>query len=291
VIETRIRDVRILAEQLLGEVEGVIHQPYGHAGITFEILTPSASFILKTRDQIGVFDHTEHHFATLTGLGIPTPTFLKRGTHAGFGYMLLTKIPGDDLGTVLGGMSPSQMTRLAEKVVWIERQVMTLPRGKGFGWTPMDVPGPFLSWTSVVERDSKAAPDAIRDEVAEWQGYFDGIEPICFLDDLTVKNVIVQNGELQGIVDLDEVCFGDPLYWLSLAEVTSILDVKEAGVFYGEELRRLWAMTELGSAACDLYNAIQADSFLGQGIDHPLLAIWAANRLDRARAFRLRCAH
>jgi len=39
------------------------------------------------------------------------------------------------------------------------------------------------------------------------------VPAICFLDDLTTKNVIVQDGVLQGVVDFDHVCYGDPLFW------------------------------------------------------------------------------
>ena len=284
----RIEEVRILASSLLGEIEDIVHQPYGHAGLTFDIRTLTDNFILKTRDQAGAFDHTEQHIAILNDPDIVTPTVLKRGTHAGFEYMLLTKIPGRDLGSVMAELTRDQMARVALEVVNIEQKVMSLPKGKGFGWTPMEVAGPFANWTAVIERDSKTAPQGIRNELLHWKTHFDAVEPICFLDDLTVKNVIVQGGEFQGIVDLDEVCYGDPLYWLSLAEVTSILDVGEPGIFYGEELRRLWEMSERKAAACDIYNAIQASSFLSRGIDHPLLASWAAQRFDRARAFRHR---
>ncbi len=37
------------------------------------------------------------------------------------------------------------------------------------------------------------------------------MQPICFLDDLTTKNVIVHRRRLSGIVDVDAVSFGDLL--------------------------------------------------------------------------------
>jgi len=178
------------------------------------------------------------------------------------------------------------MTRLASEIVQIERQVMSLPKGTGFGWTPMDVAGPFDNWFDVVERDSQNAPEFVRAEVLEWRSYLQNVEPTCFLDDLTVKNVIVENGELQGIVDLDGVCYGDPLYWLSLAEVTSILDVGLDTVFYGNELRRHWGMSEETSAICDLYNVIQAWFFLIKDSDLKILENWSTERLHRVYSFR-----
>ena len=41
--------------------------------------------------------------------------------------------------------------------------------------------------------------------------YFAAVQPTPFLHDTTTKNVIVDNGKLSGIVDVDSLCFGDPL--------------------------------------------------------------------------------
>ena len=274
-----------MAEELLGPIDAIIHQPYGHAGITFEIQAHSGDFILKTKDQTGAFDHTEHHIAVLASLGISTPTVAGRGSCTDFEYILLCKIPGRDLGSVLSQLTPHEMEELAREVVTIERKVASLSQGLGFGWTPMKVPGLFSSWSEVIARDSRACPKAVLEEISKWKGYFESVEPVCFLDDLTVKNVIVQGGKFQGIVDLDEVCYGDPLYWLSLTEVTTILDVGLRGAYYGEKLREFWELSRQESAACDLYNVIQAWFFLSKGTGHKLLEQWTSSRFERVRGF------
>jgi len=281
VVEQRKEHVIRIAEALLGDVEEAIFQPYGHAGITFEVRTTLGEFIVKTQDSKGAFDNTEHHIQVLSGLGIAVPQVLQKGTFAGFSYLVLRKIPGKDAGYVLGDMSRIEMTQLAEQVVTIERKVNQLPEGSGFGWTPLEVPGPFPTWTAVIERDSSECSAEVRQAVALSKPYFDSIRPVCFLDDLTVKNVIVLDGVFRGIVDLDQFCFGDPLYWLSLVEVTTRLDVGVWASFYGEELRRLWGMTEEMSCACDLYNVIQAESFLTRGLGSESFRGWAAKQVAK----------
>jgi len=281
VVEQRRQQVIRLAAALLGDIDEVVFQPYGHAGITFEVRSPPGEFIFKTHDSKGAFDHTEHHIQVLSGLGIAVPQVLKRGTLEGFSYLVLRKIPGKDVGYVLGGMSRPEMTQLAEEVVAIERKVNQLPEGSGFGWTPLNVPGPFPNWTAVIECDSLECSAEVRRAVALSKPYFDSVRPVCFLDDLTVKNVIVLDGVFQGIVDLDQFCFGDPLYWLSLAEVTARLDVGEGASFYGDELRRLWRMTDEMSLACDLYNVIQAESFLIRGLGIEAFRDWTAKQIAK----------
>ena len=45
------------------------------------------------------------------------------------------------------------------------------------------------------------------------------IEAKPFLWDASERNVIIQNGEIKGIVDVDEICFGDHLLVLGLTSV------------------------------------------------------------------------
>lgn len=42
---------------------------------------------------------------------------------------------------------------------------------------------------------------------------------MCFLDDTTTKNVLIDQGQLSGIVDVDTVCFGDPLLTPALTQM------------------------------------------------------------------------
>jgi aminoglycoside phosphotransferase (APT) family kinase protein len=51
----------------------------------------------------------------------------------------------------------------------------------------------------------------------------DALTPIAFLHDTTTKNVIVTTGgSFSGIVDVDDLCFGDPRYVVALT-LTSLM--------------------------------------------------------------------
>jgi aminoglycoside phosphotransferase (APT) family kinase protein len=91
--------------------------------------------------------------------------------------------------------------------------------------------------------------------------YFLGIKPTCFLDGLTTKNVIVQHGELRGLVDFDVVCYGDPIYWLALTRAAVLVDVGDPGVPYLEALEQLWNMDETEQEALRIYTAIHVMNF------------------------------
>lgn len=53
--------------------------------------------------------------------------------------------------------------------------------------------------------------ERVQSGLARFEAYFRGVAPTPFLDDTTTKNVIISEGRLSGIVDIDVICFGDPL--------------------------------------------------------------------------------
>ena len=46
--------------------------------------------------------------------------------------------------------------------------------------------------------------ERVRRRMPQFAKYFFAVEPIAFLDDTTTRNVIVHDGDLSGIVDVDE---------------------------------------------------------------------------------------
>ena len=89
---------------------------------------------------------------------------------------------------------------------------------------------------------------------------------MCFLDDLTIKNVIVEGGALRGLIDFDAVCYGDPLFWLGLTATVLVCDLGPRERFYGDELCRLLALTpDQRRLAWPLYAAWISLGFLRDG--------------------------
>jgi aminoglycoside phosphotransferase (APT) family kinase protein len=272
----------VQAIQLIAEVLGVpplsaTHQTFGHNSITFDLALSDRNVILRTNTDPQVFATTERNLAVLAGLGLPVPTVIASDftlTHYPFAFMILNKIPGRDLRYELGEMTPDQMTRLAEQIVGFQRQVWLLPQGSGYGYVGIGETGPYASWWELVCPDENTPPllqadtslglwqVRVQERMRNFESYFRAVPPTGFLDDVTVKNVIVQNGELQGLVDFDCVCYGDPLYWLALTVTGVVSDVGTHGLFYVQELKRLWKLTAEQEKVLALYSAGMALDFL-----------------------------
>ena len=248
-----------------------------HSGnVIFEVRLLDCSVIVRLReDKRNTFGGTVQNIAALRQLGLPVPQVLAADNSRSrfpFAYVILEKIPGRDLLYELDSMTPEQMTRLAEQIVVIEKKAGTLPQGKGYGWGNVGESGNLPVWFDVLELNSMPPDFAgkpfaelhrrLHQERLRLQPYFRRVQPVCFLEDLTTKNVILQNGELQSIIDFDSVCFGDPLWQVGLAAGCILNDVGTQGLFYIEELCRFWSVTDEQREVIAYYSTQRALEFL-----------------------------
>jgi aminoglycoside phosphotransferase (APT) family kinase protein len=101
----------------------------------------------------------------------------------------------------------------------------------------------------------------------------------AFLDDLTVKNVLVENGALSGIIDVDFVCYGDPLLAVG-ATMASAADLPDAAAFYAQELVRCSNPNDEQRLAILFYAALWAIGSLS--LTDPAAEPTRASALSRA---------
>ena len=102
---------------------------------------------------------------------------------------------------------------------------------------------------------------------ASLEADFDTLHPLCFLHDLTIKNVLVDGGELSGLIDFDTVCYGDPLLVLgtTLGHIDTM--VGERGRPYAEALLRCWAPQGERRRATGFYAALWVIGSLSVAIE------------------------
>ena len=273
--------IRSLVESCFGErVLRIQRQHFGHNSITFDIQTPSRCLILRTNAKPEAFLSTENNLQVLRDMKLPVSEVLACDlsfSQVPFGYMFVAKFPGRDLRYELPYMSDKQMTRLAETLACYQRKVGALAEGDGFGWVGIGNRGTHQSWQELIEAEKifelREAPQEIVSRVSKlskllpkFQKYMNAVRPVCFLDDITVKNVIMMNGELQGLIDFDCVCYGDPLYWIALTSTGIVSDIGLERLFYVEELKRFWGLTELEERALALYSALFGLDFYVSGV-------------------------
>lgn len=167
----------------------------------------------------------------LQPLGVPLPAILFDGTEAALPYIIIERFAGTDLGDVFARLDMGQRRQIARAVATSQLAVGQLGRAQRYGYAASAEAAQHADWTGVVraslarsgERIARAGlfPSSHAERLAglceTLTPHMRGIPATPFLHDTTTKNVIVTpEGVLSGIVDVDDLCFGDPRYAAAL---------------------------------------------------------------------------
>jgi len=150
-------------------------------------------------------------------------------------YTMLTHIPGQDLGIVYAALSSAEKKEIASLLTYYQECVATLPPQNYYGYS---LGAHDSCWQDVIVRIvtraknrmaknnifSPGYADTVLPLMKPFEKYFDSIRPTPFLDDITTKNVLIHNGQLSGIVDIDEVCYGDAILIIGLTHMALLLN-------------------------------------------------------------------
>jgi aminoglycoside phosphotransferase (APT) family kinase protein len=155
------------------------------------------------------------------------PAHLGEGQIEGFPYVLMERLPGTDLGHVIRTLSDGHLRAIAAQVAQAQEIAAGLETAGRYGYAPSAAEAPFEQWPDVLQQHFDRSQSRVLAA-----GLFDPavLEPVAqrlqalrpalvaqpatpFLHDTTTKNVIVDaDGRFSGIVDVDDLCFGDPRY-------------------------------------------------------------------------------
>jgi aminoglycoside phosphotransferase (APT) family kinase protein len=254
-----------LVPQLLTQSGNTIHRVE---------LADGRTVVLRVSPQPAAFAHTTPNLDVLRALGLPVQQVLAAGPAAlDQSFVILNWLDGFDLKFALPAMRADQMAAVAERVADCQRRVAGLPASRGFGWAPIGRDATHARWTDLFGAPA-AAPVAVeatplnhlrarlRAVRATLEPYFSACTPVCFLDDLTTRNVIVDNGVLTGFIDLDFVCYGDPLLQVGTTLAYLAADVGDAGRAYGDALVDCWSPRGDARRAMYFYAGLWATGFL-----------------------------
>jgi aminoglycoside phosphotransferase (APT) family kinase protein len=159
--------------------------------------------------------------------GVPLPKILAEDIRGEFPWLLMERLPGTDLGARINCLSDQQLDRIAAGVVCAQAITATTGSAGRYGYAARPEQAPHAMWAQVLDASfarsrqrmvraglfDVALVDMAQGALAALRDEIDQIAPTPFLHDTTIKNVIVTaDGDLSGIVDVDDLCFGDPRY-------------------------------------------------------------------------------
>jgi aminoglycoside phosphotransferase (APT) family kinase protein len=238
----------------------------------------------------------------LRPMGVPLPRILAANLEPSeirFPFVVLEQLPGSDLCQIYQTLTSPEKLEIVSEVVRIREKVSVLPEAHGFGfaYSYSESPG-YRSWKAAVlgileraqQRMSHSGhPGAAyvaraRQALGRYETYFAGVQPVPFLDDTTTKNVLVDLGRLTGVVDVDQLCFGDPLLTLGLTKMALRMNAND--VDYAEHWMNLLGLDKQLRQVVDAYTLLFCVDFmseLGQRFnkeDQPEIDVQKFTRLE-----------
>lgn len=272
-----------IATALLGEdVRSVRRFPAGLQHFVYDVLLESGRGAVVRIAEPENRPHLRgalHWDAQLRPLGIPLPEVLHADLEMerfAFPFVVLERLPGTDLGEVYDALTVAQRADLAREMVELQGRAARLPEAPGFGYA-LDSTGWGLAkrWRSVLHGSLRmtrrwiesvgVVDPAWADRAAERlqaADSLDAVRPRAFLHDITTKNVIIDGTRLSGIVDVDSMCFGDPLWTVALTRMSLLARQRPT-----DYIDAWCEAMEPGSAPrerLDLYTALHGVAFLGE---------------------------
>ena len=188
----------------------------GQGNYVFHVLFDSQSFVFRCGETS--YEETIYFLSELHKLGLPVSQVIAHGQHQGTYYMIATYLEGEELGEIYPLLSEEEKKTIAAEVICLQKRVAQL------SISPSDN---LDCWVSnmlnrakarIIENgcfDAKLA-DQLFLLYEELQPYWDRFVPIPYLDDITTKNLLIKDGHVSGVIDVDWLECGDPLTFVAL---------------------------------------------------------------------------
>ncbi len=196
----------------------------GHGNYVYIIFAEKDKYVIRLSSEDNAYSDTVYWMGRLKKINIPVPEVLANGKYENYNYIILSYIDGDDLGTVYADLSNEEKRLIAKDVVSVQNSVAVLKlENTKTDWT----------WNSFIKYMLERSSERIimngyfdKDKVQRlWKisgslrDYFEQVMPTAYLDDISTKNLLIKNGRVSGIIDVDWIGVGDKLTFATMSNV------------------------------------------------------------------------
>lgn len=276
--ELDARDV--VSRYLKGKLFSLRRFPTGLCHYVYEVVPEGSAPIVLRMAHGGTRANLEgsvYWTDRLMPLGVPLPKILAVELDGRFPYTILEHIPGVDLGEIYPKLKSGVRKAIAESVSSIQIAAKGLPQASGYGFAfSYEDKRLQPTWHNVIHQlivrarewivgngiCNPAHVDLVEECMGSLKDYLDRIEPTPFLHDTTTKNVLVSESKLLGVVDVDDLCFGDPLLVLALTNMALLSrgwDTDYVGYW-----ANAWNLSDVQLKALKFYTAVFCVTFMGE---------------------------
>ncbi|MDE6133341.1 MAG: aminoglycoside phosphotransferase family protein [Oscillospiraceae bacterium] len=224
-------------------------------------------YIIRCSEDNSAYDDTVCWLKKLSALDIPVPKVLFCGQYQKYSFLILNYIEGKDIGLVYRGLTAEEKKKIAKDVIEIQRKVSRL--------TLENIDDEW-SWTDFVDNMLEGSEKLIvqngyfdvqkvtqlREQKVCLEKYFSAVKPVAYLDDISTKNLLIHNGRISGIIDVDWIGTGDDLTFIALTYV-ALLNM-DCDTDYAEYLLKERGCTADEMKAFLFYSLLFCVDFMGE---------------------------
>lgn len=196
----------------------------GHGNYVYIVECAGKKYVVRCSLENNAYEDTIYWLEQLAWLDIPVPKVIAKGKLEEYEYLILSYVEGKDIGLVYEQLTVDDKQEIAREIVSIQNKVAALR---------LENIEPDWSWRTFVEDMLERAKeriaengyfevekvDRLRELVKQLEEYFASVKPIAYLDDISSKNLLVHNGRISGIVDIDWMGIGDKLTYVALTNM------------------------------------------------------------------------
>lgn len=263
--------VKLCKECFAAEPGSITRCAVGHGNYVYIVELADRKVVVRCSEEIGAYKDTIYWLEKLVTIDIPVPRVLGKGVFEGYEYLILTYFEGQDIGLVYTKLTDEEKREIAKTVVEIQNRVSALQLE--------DIPADWSWKESYVEDRLNRAKERIiangcyfepekvdrlmevskNPELAE---YFETIRPIAYLDDISTKNLLIHEGRVTGVIDIDWMGEGDKLTYAAMTKMA--LMNMGCDTDYVTYLLEEMHLTEAEKKAFAFYTLLYCVDFMGE---------------------------
>ena len=260
--------IRRIMQESLGVIPlSVTRFAAGLANYVYLVQDQEEKFVVRCSPEENSYDKTNRLLRKLGGIGIPVPEIIAQGCKEGYTYLILIYLEGEELGECYQHLTKVDKQTIAKEIIRIQRTVAEkLEENAGKDWAWNSFARESLDWAEGLIRTGgyfdPEKVERIRAELPGMEPYFTSVKPIPYLDDVTTKNLLIRNGHVSGVIDVDWIGIGDMLTFVALTYV-ALLNMDQDTDYVDFLLEELHADEEQRRAFL-FYALIYCVDFMGE---------------------------
>ena len=200
----------------------------GHGNYVYIVELADRKVVIRCSEETGAYKDTIYWLEKLETIDIPVPRVLGKGMFEGYEYLILTYFEGEDIGLVYTKLTDEEKREIAKTVVEIQNRVAVFPLehiSADWSWRVSYVEDSLnRSKERIIANGCYFEPEKVdrlmevskEPELAE---YFETIKPVAYLDDISTKNLLIHEGRVTGVIDIDWMGEGDRLTFVALTKM------------------------------------------------------------------------